>query len=111
MDIVRKRAILCNGIAIGFVLGCAFMQISQLQNTTTYASVSVLIKYSDKDFLVWPARMKQERIQVCSESTVDWYEGELLEDWTFEQKQGCKKIVSYHEKGDLNASTRTISTR
>ena len=50
--------------------------------------------------------MKQQRVQLCPESVVDWHEGEVLDDFTFEQKQACKRVVSYHEKpkGELNAA-------
>jgi len=75
-------------------------------NLQTYTDIAILTKFSSRDFTIWPDRMKQQRVQLCPESVVDWHEGEVLDDFTFEQKQACKRVVSYHEKpkGELNAA-------
>lgn len=75
-------------------------------NTWTYTDIKVVSKISEKDFIIWPDRMKQQHIVLCSKSTVGWYENEILSDWTFEQRDGCKRVISYHEmpKGEINAT-------
>jgi hypothetical protein len=75
-------------------------------NTRTYTDISIIKKVADREYLIWPDRMKQQHTMICSESSVGWYEGETLADWTFEQKEGCKRVISYHEKpkGEVNAS-------
>lgn len=86
------------GLSMAFIAGMAVRDSQLARNQQTYTDVAVLEKFADRDFKVWPDRMKQQRVQICPESTVDWYEGEVLDDWTFEQKQGCKRVISYHEK-------------
>lgn len=75
-------------------------------NLITYTDVTVVKKFADNEFLVWPDRMKQQHIRLCAESVVAWRDNEILDDWTFEQKRGCKRVVSYHEKlkGEIDAS-------
>jgi hypothetical protein len=93
-------------LAIGLALGYGARDHELGRNTRTYTDVVVISRFSPRDFSVWPDRMKQQRIQICPESVVDWREGEVLADWTFEQKPGCKRVISYHEKpkGEVNAS-------
>lgn len=94
------------GMVLGVLLGMGIREHQLVKGQLTYTDVSVLTKFAARDFLVWPDRMKKERIQVCPESAVDWRAGEMLNDLTFEQKQDCKRIISYHEKpqGELDAS-------
>lgn len=94
------------GTVLGVLLGTGIREHQLLKGQLTYTDVSVLTKFAARDFLVWPDRMRKERMQLCPESSVDWHEGEMLDDLTFEQKQDCKRIISYHEKpqGELDAS-------
>lgn len=80
-----------------------------IENQLTYTDVAILKKVSDREFFIWPDRMKQQHITICPESTVGWYAGELLDDWTFEQRNGCKRVISYHEKpkGEIDAAIQT----
>lgn len=89
------------GIGVGY--GSRDHQLAN--NTKTYTAVAVTQRISDKDFWVWPARMKEMHIQTCGE--VDWKTGEVLDDWTFEQRNGCKRVISYHEKETTNAEVST----
>lgn len=100
--------ILLIGIGIGSILGWSWRDHQLISNLWTYTDVAVVTKFADHDYLIWPDRMKQQRVGICPESTVDWHEGEVLDDWTFEQKQGCKRVVSYHEKlkGELNVAAQ-----
>jgi len=87
-------------------LGYEGRDLQMKSRVQTYNNVYVAQKVADRDFWVQPSQMKPLHIQLCSESEVDWHKGEVLDDWTFEQKQGCKHVVSYHEKpqGELNAA-------
>ena len=93
-------------LAIGLALGYGARDRELSGNTQTYTDVAVLNKTADREFLVWPDRMRQQHITICPESTVAWRVGEVLKDWTFEQRQGCKRVVSYHEKpkGETDAA-------
>jgi len=93
-------------MALGVLLGMGIRDRQLINNQYTYTDVSILNKFAEREFRIWPDRMKQQQVTICAESTVDWREGELLADWTFEQKQGCKRVIIYHKKpkGELNAS-------
>lgn len=94
------------GFVVSFGTGYMVREHELSTNTITYTSVSVLEKLTEKEFWIWPERMKQQHIVVCPESTVGWYVEEVLTDVTFEQRLGCKRIISYHEKpkGEVDAS-------
>jgi hypothetical protein len=96
-------------LLMGLAGGYAIRDHQLITNQQTYTDVAVLRKISDSEFLIWPDRMKQQHIQICAGSTVGWYEGEVLNDWTFEQRKGCKRVISYHEKqkGEIDASIQT----
>lgn len=93
-------------VVISFSSGYIVREHELTTNTITYTSVSIIKKITDKEFWIWPERMKQQHIVVCPESTVGWYVPEILSDVTFEQRPGCKRVISYHEmpKGEVNAS-------
>jgi hypothetical protein len=95
-------------LLVGLAIGYMSRDHQLSSNKFTYTDVSVLKRISDREFVVWPDRMKQQHVQLCPESSVGWYEGETLDDWTFEQQRGCKRVVSYHEKqkGEINASVQ-----
>lgn len=59
---------------------------------------------ADVDFDIQPARMKPIPSKLC-DSKVDWKYGETLADLLFEQRRGCKRVISYHRpKGEMNAA-------
>lgn len=83
------------------------------RNIVTYTEVLISpASQPGDDFDIQPARMQPISSKICL-SVVDWKFGEILSDLTFEQMQGCKRVIAYHRsktKGVLNATTR-ISTR
>ena len=93
-------------LTIGVSLGYGVRDHQLSGNLQTYTDVAITKKIADRDFWIWPDRMKQQHIQICPESVVDWKSGTNLDDWTFEQRNGCKRVVSYHEKpqGEIDAS-------
>lgn len=95
-----RATILILGIAIGY--GIRDHQL--VSNHVTYTDIDVLYKVNDVRYFVQPARMRAMDITLCNER-VDWNAGDLLDDWTFEQMPGCKRVISYHKKpqGELNA--------
>lgn len=97
------------GMLAGIGLGYGSRDHELAVNRFTYTDVVILSKSGDKEFLIWPDKMKQQHITICPSSTVGWYEGETLSDWTFEQRNGCKRVISYHEKpkGEIDASIQT----
>jgi hypothetical protein len=96
------------GMILGVALGVGIRDYQLTINRLTYTDIAIVTKFSAQDFLIWPDRMKQQRVQICTKTIVDWHEGEVLDDWTFEQEKDCKRVISYHkkEKGELNASTK-----
>lgn len=93
-------------LILGVVVGYASRDHQLASNTLTYTDVSITKRISDRDFWVWPDRMKQMHVQTCHD--VGWKAGDVLDDWTFEQRNGCKRVISYHQKETTNAE---ISTR
>lgn len=77
-------------------------------STVTYSDVLIQKKVNDNRFLIRPQWMRTLDSTLCSGSTVDWQEGETLRDWTFEQRRGCKRVISYHRyiKGEVDASVQ-----
>ena len=105
-NVLANTAKIGMGTVLGILLGIGIREHQLLSNQQTYTDVTIVAKLTDRDFDIWPDRMKQQRIQLCPSSTVDWREGEVLDDWTFEQRNGCKRVISYHKKpkGEINAS-------
>lgn len=93
-------------LIVGLGAGYAVRDHQLATHLQTYTDVAILKKVAEGEFWIWPDRMKQQHIQLCAGSVVGWQEGETLDDWTFEQKAGCKRVVSYHErlKGELDAA-------
>lgn len=93
-------------LALGLALGYGARDHELATRTQTYTDVAINKALPGNEFLIWPDRMKQMHIRLCPESSVAWYEGEVLSDWTFEQKSSCKRVVSYHEKpkGEIDAA-------
>lgn len=93
-------------LALGIIIGYASRDHQLVNRTITYKNVLVAVRTAPDDFLVVPEFMSKQHIQLCPESVVDWREKEVLSDWTFEQQEGCKRVISYHEKteGEMNAS-------
>lgn len=104
-EIVRRASKTTFLLLVGMLAGILWRDHELSRNTMTYTSVAIIEKIAERDFLIWPERMKQQRVQLCRDSLVDWRGGETLDDWTFEQKPGCKRVISYHEKpkGGVNA--------
>lgn len=94
------------GLSLAFIVGYGARDVRLASNQYTYTGVEILNRVAERDFWIWPERMKQQHVQLCPVSTVDWYNGELLDDLTFEQQQGCKRIISYreHPKGGVNVA-------
>lgn len=90
------------GIGIGYA-----SRDHQLSNSIVpYTDVLILPpSQPNTDFDIQPARMQPISSKICY-SKVDWQFGETLKDLLFEQKLGCKRVISYHrpQKGELNAS-------
>ena len=93
-------------LVVGMAIGYISRGFQLDSNKFTYTDVTVLSKYNNKEFVIWPDRMKQLHVQLCETSVVGWRKGEILDDFTFEQQEGCKRVISYHEKpkGEVNAS-------
>jgi hypothetical protein len=94
------------GMVLGVLLGMEIRDRQLIHHSITYVDVEVVQKVTDREFWIRPDRMRKQHIQLCPESSVGWVDGEVLSDWTFEQRSGCKRIISYHEKqkGELNAA-------
>jgi len=93
-------------MTIGILLGIGIRDHQLVINRNTYTDVAINApSSSDVDFDIQPARMQPIPSKLCN-SLVDWKIGETLKDLTFEQKQGCKRVISYHRypKGEFNAS-------
>jgi len=86
-------------LAAGLFVGWLWRD-HQLATATryTYTDVTINRKINDHKFIVQPARMSPIISDICPESSVDWREREILRDWTFDQRPGCKHVISYHEK-------------
>lgn len=93
-------------LVLGIIIGYASRDHQLVKRTITYKNVLIAAKVASDDFWVVPEFMEKQHIQLCPSSIVDWREKEMLSDWTFEQQQGCKRVISYHEKpqGETNAS-------
>lgn len=111
--IQRTQAITSNmgkiilGVIIGLVVGYGIREHQLISNQQTYTAVKIVTKKADREFVVWPDRMKKQDATICPESSVDWREGQVLSDWTFEQRSGCKRVISYHyDKGELYVQMR-----
>lgn len=92
-------------LILGVVVGYASRDHQLASNVWTYTDIDVKKKVSSSDFYVLPDRMKMLHVQLCQ--PIDWREGEKLGDWTFEQRTGCKRVISYHEKETTNAEVST----
>jgi hypothetical protein len=94
------------GVILGVILGMEIRDRQLVNNRQTWTEIEVQKKFADRDFQIQPARMDTQHVQICPSSTVDWYRGERLDYWTFEQMQGCKRVINYHEtpKGEENVS-------
>ena len=105
---VRKISSTVFLLSLAALTGYALRNHELRVNTQTYTDIVIVKKVAERDFIVWPDRMKQELATICPNSVVDWHDGEILDDWTFEQKAGCKRVISYHEKpkGEVNASVQ-----
>jgi hypothetical protein len=99
-------------VTVAFALGWMWRDHQLATRQVTYTDVYVQQKLSDRKFIMQPARMAVLECNICPESSVDWQEHETLTDWTFEQRQGCKRIISYHRplKGESSARIE-LSTR
>lgn len=97
------------GAILGTFAGIGYRDHQLATHNVTYTDVGVVHKLTDVRYFVQPARMKTMDVTLCSGARVDWAEGDVLEDWTFEQMNGCKRIISYHKKlqGELDASVQS----
>jgi len=95
-------------LAAGIVAGYGIRDHQLASNIVPYSDVLILApSQPNTDFDIQPARMQPIPSKICY-STVDWKYGETLADLLFEQKNGCKRVISYHRprKGELNASAQ-----
>lgn len=101
-----KYAATLGFLGLSFFAGYGYRDHQLTTRRITYTNVLIAEKVADRDFWVVPEYMSKQHIQICPSSIVDWREKEVLSDWTFEQLQGCKRVISYHEKsqGEFNAS-------
>jgi hypothetical protein len=104
-EINRRLVVVLIALAAGVMFGWLWRDHQLASSQITYTDVLVRQKVNDRRFLMQPARMAAIDSQLCPESTVDWHPSETLADWTFEQKYGCKRVISYHRplQGELNA--------
>jgi hypothetical protein len=94
------------GFVISFGSGYIVREHELATATVTYTAVNISQPSEpDTDFDIRPARMSSLSIKLCN-NTVDWKFGEVLKDFTFEQRPGCKRVIVYHRftKGELDAS-------
>ena len=99
-----KATILILGIAIGY--GVRDHQL--VDSTITYRNVLVQQRLAERRYRVIPQWMSRLDVELCQGPPIDWQEGDTLDEWTFEQQRGCKRVISYHKKqGELDASLST----
>lgn len=107
-DIKITSRLLCvlMGVVVSFAAGYIVREHELNINSIPYIDVAIKSpSLPDTDFDIQPARMQPIPSKLCF-YTVDWKVGEVLKDLTFEQRPGCKRIISYHryDKGEVNAS-------
>lgn len=91
------------GLLMGVALGWLWRDHQLATNIVPYTDVSIHHRLDDRHFIVQPARMPELAVTLCNGDRVDWLPGDHLRDWIFEQMQGCKRNISYHKGGDLDA--------
>jgi len=94
-------------LRMGMALGYGKRDHELIVSTITYSAVYVQQKINDQKFIMQPQYMRGIESELCSGPPVDWKQGETLKEWTFEQRHGCKRVISYrrYPKGEnLDAS-------
>lgn len=90
--------------ALGGVAGYGIRDHQLATHIVPYTDVLILPpSQPGDDFDIQPARMKPIPSKLC-QSIVDWKFGDRLDDLVFEQKKGCKRVISYHpssKKGEV----------
>ena|SRR5690349_14731291 len=106
--LTKAVALLAIGIAGGIHIGYDSRNAELVSGFVFYTDVLINPpSQPNTDYDIQPARMKPIPSKIC-ESSVDWQFGETLNDLTFEQMKGCKRVISYHRslKGEVNVSSR-----
>lgn len=95
-QISKAAPVLIVGMLLGTVIGWGWRNQQLASSIVPYTNVKVVAKLDNLRYKVQPARMAEMNIILCPGSRVDWEVGDQLTDWTFEQKRGCKRTISYH---------------